>query len=73
MVGRRLEIGFHGGNVLRATLDDAQLTALTGALADGASWHELDADEGKYWVKLSDLQFIRVPDDGPHGVGFSRA
>ena len=73
MAGRRLEIGFHGGNVLRATLDDAQLAALTGALGDGAGWHELEADEGKYWLKLSDLQFVRVPDDGPHGVGFSRA
>lgn len=73
MVGRRLEIGFHGGNVLRTTLDESQVTALTGALESGAAWHELDADEGKYWLRIADLQFVRVPDDGPHGVGFSRA
>jgi hypothetical protein len=73
MAGRRLEIGFHGGNVLRATLEDAQVTALTDALAGDAAWYQLDADEGRYWLKVSDLQFVRIPDDGPHGVGFSRA
>jgi hypothetical protein len=73
MAGRRLEIGFHGGNVLRTTLEDAQVTALTDALTGGAAWHQLDAEEGRYWLKMSDLQFVRIPDDGPHGVGFSRA
>jgi hypothetical protein len=71
MAGRRLEIGFHGGNILRATLADAQVSALTEALGDGSAWHQIDAEEGKYWIKVSDLQFVRIPDDGPHGVGFS--
>jgi len=73
MAGHRLEIGFHGGNVLRATLEDAQVTALTEALGNGTAWHQLDAEEGKFWIKVSDLQFVRIPDDGPHGVGFSHA
>jgi hypothetical protein len=73
MARRRLEIGFHGGNVLRATLDDAQVTALTAALGGDTPWHQLDAEEGRYWLKLTDLQFVRMPDDGPHGVGFSRS
>jgi len=72
MAGRRLEIGFHGGNILRATLEEAQVTALTEALADPAGWHQIDAEEGRYWIKVSDLQFVRIPDDGVHGVGFSR-
>jgi len=73
MAGRRLEIGFHGGNVLRATLAETQVTALIDALGDAPGWHQLDAEEGKYWIKTSDLQFVRIPDDGPHGVGFSGA
>ncbi len=72
MAGRRLEIGFHGGSVLRTTVDDAQVTTLTGALGGDASWQQLEADEGRYWLKLADVQFVRIPDDGPHGVGFSR-
>jgi hypothetical protein len=72
MAGRRLEIGFHGGNILRMTLDESQVGTLTGALVGASGWHQVDADEGKYWVKLADLQFLRIPDDGPHGVGFSR-
>jgi hypothetical protein len=71
MAGRRLELGFHGGTIVRATLDDAQITALTNALGGGASWQELGAEEGNFWIKLADLQFVRVPGDGPHGVGFS--
>ncbi len=71
MAGRRLEIGFHGGNILRATLGEAQVRALTEALGDGSAWLQIDAEEGKYWIKVSDLQFVRIPDDGQHGVGFS--
>ena len=73
MAGHRLEIGFDGGNVLRATLEPPQVTALTEALGAGVAWHKLEADEGTYWIKVSDLQFVRIPDDGPHGVGFSHA
>lgn len=73
MAGHRLEIGFHGGNVLRATLEQAQISALTEALGAGEAWHQLEADEGTYWIKITDLQFVRIPDDGPHGVGFSHA
>jgi len=72
MAGQRLEIGFHGGNILRATLEDAQVTALTEALTKAAAWYQFDAEEGTFWVKVTDLQFVRIPDDGPHGVGFSR-
>jgi hypothetical protein len=73
MAGRRLEIGFHGGNILRATLEEAQVHGLTDALGDATGWHQIDAEEGRYWIKVSDLQFVRILDDGPHGVGFSRA
>lgn len=73
MAGRRLELGFHGGTILRATLEEAQVAALTNALGGGGDWHELNADEGNYWIKVADLQFVRIPDDGPHGVGFSRS
>jgi hypothetical protein len=73
MAGRRLELGFEGGNILRATLEDAQVDALTAALGDTPSWYQLASEEGNLWIKLADLQFVRVPDDGPHGVGFSRA
>jgi hypothetical protein len=73
MAGRRLELGFEGGNILRATLEDAQVDALTAALGGTPSWYQLASEEGNLWIKLADLQFVRVPDDGPHGVGFSRA
>jgi hypothetical protein len=73
MAGRRLELGFEGGNILRVSLEDAQVSALTTALEDATRWHQITAEEGDFWVKLGDLQFVRIPDDGPHGVGFSRA
>jgi len=72
MAGRRLELGFTGGNILHATLEDAQVATLTDALGGAHGWYQLDAEEGNFWLKLSDLQFVRIPDDGPHGVGFSR-
>jgi len=71
MAGQRLEIGFHGGNVLRATLEESQVAALTEALGNAAAWYQLDSEEGIFWIKVTDLQFIRIPGDGPHGVGFS--
>ena len=71
MAGRRLEIGFYGGNILRTTLETTQVTALTDALADGSGWHQLHAEEGTFWVKLGDMQYVRIPEEGPHGVGFS--
>jgi hypothetical protein len=72
MAGRRLEVGFFGGNIVRTTLDEAQVAAMTEALGSDAHWHQVAAEEGSFWIKLSDVQFVRIPGDGPHGVGFSR-
>jgi hypothetical protein len=73
MAERRLELGFTGGTTVRVTVDDGAVATLTGGLGEGRGWSSVDGDEGTIWVNLDQLVYVRVPPDGPHGVGFSRA
>jgi hypothetical protein len=69
---RRLELGFEGGTVLRLTVDDAVISALTGGLAgENGSWSSVEAEEGAFWVDRRKLIYVRLPPGEPHGrVGF---
>jgi hypothetical protein len=74
MAARRLELGFTGGTTVMVTVgDDEVVGALTGGLGQGRGWSSLAGEEGTFWVNLDQLVYVRVPPDGPHGVGFSRA
>jgi hypothetical protein len=66
--GRRIAIGFQGGQVLALRVGDKQLAALKDALASGG-WHELDSDEGPVRLDLAQVVYVRSESDDLR-VGF---
>jgi hypothetical protein len=66
--GRRISIGFQGGQVLALRVSEAQLKALYKGLVDGG-WHELDSDDGPVHVYLGQVVYVRAEDDDSR-VGF---
>lgn len=70
-MSRRLELGFDGGTVLRVTVDDDVATRLTSGLTgDASGWQEVATEDSTCWVRLSELRYVRVPNEGPRGIGF---
>jgi hypothetical protein len=62
--GRRIAIGFQGGQMLALRVADDQLAALKDALvSDAAGWHDLDSDEGPVRLDLSQVVYIRSESD----------
>jgi hypothetical protein len=62
--GRRVAIGFQGGQVLALRVSDEQLTALNKALvAEAAGWHDLESDEGPVRLDLSQVVYVRSESD----------
>jgi hypothetical protein len=62
--GRRVAIGFQGGQVLALRVSDEQLAALNKALvAESAGWHDLDSDEGPVRLDLSQVVYVRAESD----------
>jgi hypothetical protein len=73
MATRRLELGFEGGTVLRLTVNEEVADAVTADLAagKGASWREIVAEEGTFWVDQGELLYVRLPPgNAPGRVGF---
>lgn len=66
--GRRVTIGFQGGQVLALRLADQQLKALEKALG-GGGWHELDSEEGPVRVDLAQVVYLTADSDESR-VGF---
>jgi len=71
MAGRRLELGFEGGAVLRVSLEEAAVATLTASLGNDKGWTALQAEEETVWVNLGDLVYVRVPPVANHRVGFA--
>lgn len=67
---KRVEIGFDGGQVLAARLDQDGLTSLHEALASDPGWHKLPTDEGELSLDLRKVVFLRSAAGGK-GIGFS--
>jgi len=67
--GRRVSIGFQGGQVLALRVSDAQLSALNKELGSNG-WHEIDSEEGPVRVDLSQVVYVRAESDELR-VGFS--
>jgi len=67
---RRIEIGFNGGQVVSARLDDAGLTELRSAVERGDGWHDLETEEGNFALDLGKVVFVRTA-GGSHSIGFS--
>jgi hypothetical protein len=67
--GRRISIGFQGGQVLALRVSDAQLSALNKGLGSNG-WHEIDSEEGPVRVDLAQVVYVRAESDELR-VGFS--
>lgn len=72
MSGRRLELGFEGGTVLRLTVEQSAADALVAAL-DNESWQKVEAEEGTYWLNPNELCYVRMVSDAPPKIGFGTA
>jgi Protein of unknown function (DUF3107) len=72
MAGRRMELGFDGGMVLRVTLDDGAVDGVSSGLTSAKGWFSLTSEEGQYWVNVDELAYVRLaPGDAPSRVGFA--
>ena len=65
---REVSIGFSGGQVLSARMDEDALRALTGALG-GQGWQEVTLEDGAVRLRLDEVLYVRV-DASAHRVGF---
>lgn len=71
MAGRRVEMGFEGGTILRLTIEEAAAQELVASLANGAGdWRSVEADEGTHWLNVNELVYIRLVPGEPARVGF---
>jgi hypothetical protein len=72
MAGRRVEMGFEGGAIVRLTAPEDVIKSLVDGLGDSAGWRSIDAEEGTYWLNLGELVYLRlVPGEVPSRVGFA--
>jgi hypothetical protein len=65
----RVEIGFEGGPVVPARLDDGQLEDLKKALKNGESAHEFTSGDETVLLDLNKVIFVRI-DSNESKVGF---
>lgn len=71
MSGRRVEMGFEGGTILRLTIEESAAQELVASLTNGGGdWRSVEADEGTHWLNVSDLVYIRLVPGEPARVGF---
>ena len=70
MATRRVEAGFEGGTVLRLTIEENLIDELTGGLG-GDGWKSVEADEGRFWLNVGELVYVRVvPGEATGRIGF---
>jgi hypothetical protein len=65
----RVDIGFHGGQVLDVKLDSDAFAGLRKALGSGDGWHELKTQDSEVSLDLSQVVYVRL-DTEDHRVGF---
>ncbi len=65
---QKVNIGFHGGQVLSARVAPPELARLRGALGS-TGWHDLTAEDGVIALDLSRIVYVLV-DHEEHRVGF---
>jgi hypothetical protein len=69
--GRRIEMGFEGGTILRLTVEEQVAHDLVAGLAGGdGKWSSVEADEGTHWINTGELVYIRLVPGEPSRVGF---
>ncbi len=67
--GRRISIGFQGGQVMSLRVSDEQLKLLNKALGS-SGWHDVDSDEGPVRLDLAQVAYVRAESEELR-VGFS--
>lgn len=70
MPGRRVEIGFEGGTILRLTVQEDVVQDLVAGLGNGSGWRSVDAEEGTHWLNVGEFLYIRLVPGEPSRVGF---
>jgi len=65
---QRVEIGFEGGQVISARLDENDLKDLRKQLEKGG-WHDLHTEDGVLAIYLGKVAFLRI-ESSAHRVGF---
>jgi hypothetical protein len=68
---RRIDIGFQGGQVLPARVQQGSFDGLRSALSDERSerWFELETQDSKIAIDLSQVVYVRI-DTEEQRVGF---
>lgn len=70
-IGRRVEMGFEGGTILRLTMDEQVAQDLASSLGTGdGEWRSVEAEEGTHWLNTGELVYIRLVPGEPSRVGF---
>ncbi len=69
--GRRVEMGFDGGTILRLTIEEQVAQDLVAALGNGdGKWSSVESEEGTHWLNTRELVYIRLVPGEPSRVGF---
>lgn len=72
--GRRVEMGFEGGTILRLTIEEQAAQDLAASLGNGdGGWRSVEAEEGTHWLNTGELVYIRLVPGEPSRVGFGGA
>jgi hypothetical protein len=67
---KRVEVGFGGGQVMTARINDRALAELRSAVERGDGWHDVETEDGSVGLDLSQVIFVRTA-GAPHTIGFS--
>lgn len=68
---KRIDLGFEGGQILSARVEDEAYETLQKALSEGAAerWHQLASQDAEIAIDLSKVVYLRV-DTEDQRVGF---
>ena len=68
---KRIDIGFHGGQVLPARVNQGAFDGLRSALSDERAerWYELETQDSRISIDLSQVVYVRIDTDEQR-VGF---
>lgn len=70
-MGRRVEIGFEGGTILRLTMEEGAAQELVAGLGNGqGDWRTVEAEEGAHWLNAGEFVYVRLVPGEPSRVGF---
>jgi hypothetical protein len=73
-MGRRVEIGFEGGTILRLTMEEGAAQELVASLGNGSGdWRTVEAEEGTHWLNVGEFLYVRLVPGEPSRVGFGQS